>query len=1083
MPVTDEGITATTNRMTALGGTADALMAATTDRMAILRGPQSFDYGSPVAYEGGDNGVVVSAVSQIVGGAEPYSFAWKNIEGTDQDAGGRFALNTTTGAITVANTSLIVFATDPSHDVVVVLTDALGQFIELDLTIPVSQAPITDLVLDSPSILESAPDSTVFSSVAPVGGVGPFTFEFEASESDANGRFGITAGPAETASLSVADTSQIVFASAQSHNIKIKITDSVGQTFSEVIAVAVLQAAGGGFVPITARAAGDTYAQLGAGLSGAADGTKFWMILVCRRLSLGQQMIFRSENANIDIRFAGGADADKLQVLVKDTTGALALVMKSTVPLTTIGADLLICIAGSTVAAECKLTVNHVDVLDLDTHNTGVTYDFTDTDWYFGAFPAGGAKINADWALLGFHTGAVLDFGNATVQGRILTTDSKFVSPGADGSGWTDSAYTPRLVFGAPGATLATMFTGQGVDTTEWTVVEGALGSGTPVFVGTDQVEDPPPPQGETYMPDVVFDPAANPDLAALIAADHSANGTGRNYALKKGVYTPGALGSTNHGRVQLPLANSDTIRGVDTEIDTGVWTLAAPKDVRLEGFVQLSNWQSASSGGIDYWDHPGLPAKLSIGFTGIAENSAPSAEVWEREDLFVLTPPNTYPIMWKRTITTATDGNPATDSQTGNGIWRRNTNTARIRKNRGFDPATQTAYLSVVPHIADLKPVNNWTASNFSFAGFATETAGGAFGRLNSSGAGATGTGGTITDVHGHLCHSAAIRVTSGMTMERCDWSDCGQYGMNANGSLNLTCRSTAWRRNRRLDYFRSWDAANMKGASTGGTALFEYCLSERSRGVGFWMDGGNGGPGGEYRFLVSYDDGWTGIFYEFYGPGNPNTPDHVIPPHNIGAVVWMGGWLSTSSGVRLLTVDTDDVVYEDFLVVGPNDSGSVSGGNLLRIGGDTRLGAQGDNAFQNGDIFVFPSSTSAEGYAGTLGDSDLILNSVFDNLRFHRLSSDTQRHAMIATPSGGFTPRTIETAISTGQFTNTTITTYANAAALLAEAQSRFDAKIATYTAEGGLPEIQDGNVPMQALPSALQQGHLTEVPADWW
>src|SRR5256885_2968222 len=120
--------------------------------------------GSSVA-ENAANGTVVGAVS----GSDLDAGASLTYSLTD-NAGGRFAINATTGQITVANGSLLDYEAATSQAVTVRVTDQGGLFLDKGYTIGVTnvnEAP-TGATLSGGSVAENAANGTVVGTVTGV---------------------------------------------------------------------------------------------------------------------------------------------------------------------------------------------------------------------------------------------------------------------------------------------------------------------------------------------------------------------------------------------------------------------------------------------------------------------------------------------------------------------------------------------------------------------------------------------------------------------------------------------------------------------------------------------------------------------------------------------------------------------------------------------------------------------------------------------------------------------------------------------------------------------------------------------------
>jgi len=97
---------------------------------------------------------------------------------------------------------------------------------------PVNQAP-TDLSLSGNAIAENAANGTVVGTASATDPDAGETFTYSLTD-DANGRFTINSS---TGVVTVADGSQLDYEEATSHNVTIRVTDSGGNTYDEVMAL------------------------------------------------------------------------------------------------------------------------------------------------------------------------------------------------------------------------------------------------------------------------------------------------------------------------------------------------------------------------------------------------------------------------------------------------------------------------------------------------------------------------------------------------------------------------------------------------------------------------------------------------------------------------------------------------------------------------------------------------------------------------------------------------------------------------------------------------------------------------------
>ena len=157
------------------------------------------------------------------------------------DAGGRFTIDANSGAITVADTSLLDYETATSHDVTVQATSTDGstssQTFTVNLTDDTSEAsvsPVSDNDATANSISESAANGTAV-------GVTALATDADATDTvtysltdDAGGRFTIDAN---SGVITVADTSLLDYETATSHDVTVQATSTDGSTSSQTFTV------------------------------------------------------------------------------------------------------------------------------------------------------------------------------------------------------------------------------------------------------------------------------------------------------------------------------------------------------------------------------------------------------------------------------------------------------------------------------------------------------------------------------------------------------------------------------------------------------------------------------------------------------------------------------------------------------------------------------------------------------------------------------------------------------------------------------------------------------------------------------
>ncbi len=221
--------------------------------------------------ENAANGTVVGTVT----GVDPDAGATLSYSLTN-NAGGRFAINASTGQLTVANGSLLDYETATSHAITVRVTDQGGLTFDRAFTINVTNvndAP-SDATLSANSVAEGAPIGTVVGTVTGYDQDAGATLTYSLA-GNAGGRFAINP---TTGQLTVANPSMLDYESATSHAITVRVTDQGGLTFDQAFTINVTNVTGvtlvgtepsqnphfpGGDDTLTGTGEGDTLSGLG----------------------------------------------------------------------------------------------------------------------------------------------------------------------------------------------------------------------------------------------------------------------------------------------------------------------------------------------------------------------------------------------------------------------------------------------------------------------------------------------------------------------------------------------------------------------------------------------------------------------------------------------------------------------------------------------------------------------------------------------------------------------------------------------------------------------------------------------------
>ena len=182
--------------------------------------PEAVSLSNNTVGENASDGTVVgtASASDPEGASLTYSLS--------DDAGGRFQINATTGAITVANGLLLNYEDAASHQVTVEVSDGTNtttQAFTINLG-DANEAPEA-VSLSNDTVNENASDGTVVGTVSANDPEGA-SLTYSLSD-DADGRFQIDANTGE---ISVADGSQLDFEDAASHQVTVEVSDGTNTT-------------------------------------------------------------------------------------------------------------------------------------------------------------------------------------------------------------------------------------------------------------------------------------------------------------------------------------------------------------------------------------------------------------------------------------------------------------------------------------------------------------------------------------------------------------------------------------------------------------------------------------------------------------------------------------------------------------------------------------------------------------------------------------------------------------------------------------------------------------------------------------
>jgi hypothetical protein len=197
----------------------------------VITGITGASLSSSSIAENSANGTVVGTVAGTGVGSNTLSYTLIN------DAGGRFAINTVTGLLTVANGAGLDYESATSQHIVVRMSNQYGQNVDQAFDIAVgnvNEAP-NAANLSANKILQGAANGTVIGQVSGSDPDAGSVLSYALTDS-AGGRFAINA---TTGQLTLADSSQISYAAAATHQVVVRVTDQGGLSFDKTFTIQV----------------------------------------------------------------------------------------------------------------------------------------------------------------------------------------------------------------------------------------------------------------------------------------------------------------------------------------------------------------------------------------------------------------------------------------------------------------------------------------------------------------------------------------------------------------------------------------------------------------------------------------------------------------------------------------------------------------------------------------------------------------------------------------------------------------------------------------------------------------------------
>ncbi len=221
-------VTVTVTDAAGLTDTATITVGVTDANEAPIAADQSFSVS-----EGASNGDAVGTVAASdpdVGDTVTYAI-------TGGNADGAFAIDPTTGAVTVADASLLDHETTPSRAVTVTVTDAAGLTDTATITVGVTDANEAPIAADqSFSVSEGASNGDAVGTVAASDPDTGDTVTYAITSGNADGAFAIDP---TTGAVTVADTSLLDHETTPSRAVTVTVTDAAGLTDTATVTVGV----------------------------------------------------------------------------------------------------------------------------------------------------------------------------------------------------------------------------------------------------------------------------------------------------------------------------------------------------------------------------------------------------------------------------------------------------------------------------------------------------------------------------------------------------------------------------------------------------------------------------------------------------------------------------------------------------------------------------------------------------------------------------------------------------------------------------------------------------------------------------
>ena len=372
------------------------------------------DTSSDGVSEGASNGTVVGITAFASDADETDSVSYS----LSDDAGGAFTIDSVTGVVTVADAALIDYETASTMSIEVTATSTDGSTSVQAFSIPVSdiidEAP-TDLTFTGGTVDENASGGTVVATLGATDADAGDSHSY-AITGDPSGFFEIVGNE-----VRVKAGADLDYEAAQSHDLTIEVTDSGGNTYSEVVTVSVND---------LNEAPTDLVADANSGISLNEDGGNNAYLHVAD----SGDIVGGLTQMTIEVGFVSNADADRDINLFSYHVGGASDEIELGINEYGSGVGLYIEIG------EQALAINGFDatqLLDGAEHQISMTWDNAAGDW----------EVFVDGVSVASGTGIAVGHTIASGGEIVLGQEQDALGGGFDNTQMFEGAYTDVRIF------------------------------------------------------------------------------------------------------------------------------------------------------------------------------------------------------------------------------------------------------------------------------------------------------------------------------------------------------------------------------------------------------------------------------------------------------------------------------------------------------------------------------------------------------------------------------------------------------------------------------------------------------------